>query len=302
MPDPAWHLVDVKRYSRITLNTSRGCPFRCTFCYNQTFNRGRRSEFSAERIVSWIDYFKQKYDTTSFKFYEDNFTINKKRLRQFCNLLIDKKLRIKWECESRPNLTEDDISVMAKSGCYAIGIGVESGSPRMLDFLQKDITLEVVEKVCKLLVRYKIGPGIYVMAGLPTETIEELNMTVSLLDKLDFRWCEYMIYRPYPGTVLYDYCVSNRLFNPPKKLADWVKFSDLYDTDNALRNVPKELLERNLNEFRKRYLLNSLTFVIKHDTFNFILLLLNPYKFIRGLNNLIKGYMELFRYFKNQKK
>lgn len=303
LPDPAWHLVDVKKYSEITLNTSRGCPFRCTFCYNQTFNKGHRSEFSAERIVSWIEYFKQKYGTTSFKFYEDNFTINKKRLRQFCNLLIDKKVRIKWNCESRATtLTEDDISLMAKSGCKAVGLGVESGSPRMLEFLKKDITIEDVVKVCKLLTRYKIGPGIYLMAGLPTETIEELNMTTSLLYKLDFKRYEYMIYRPYPGTALYDYCVSNKLFNPPNKLTDWISFSDLYDTNNALSNIPKEVLDRNLDEFRKKYALNSLKFMIKHDTFNFMLKLLNPYKFIRGLNSFIKTYIELFRYFQNRKR
>ena len=298
LPDPAWHLVDVKKYSQITLNTSRGCPFRCAFCYNQTFNKGRRSEFTAERIVSWIEYFKRNYGTTSFKFYEDNFTMNRKRVRQFCNLLIDKKLGIEWNCESRADLTEDDISLMAKSGCNAIGMGVESGSPRMLKFLQKDIALEDVEKVCKLLVHYKIGPGIYVMAGLPTETIEELNMTIRLLDKLDFKWCEYMIYRPYPGTVLYDYCVSNKLFNPPKKLADWVSFSDLYDTGNALSDVPQELLDKNLDEFRKKYVLNNLKFMVKHDTFNLIFKLFNPYKLLSAL----KSYLELHRYLKAKKK
>jgi anaerobic magnesium-protoporphyrin IX monomethyl ester cyclase len=52
LPDPAWHLVDIKQYSAITLNTSRGCPFRCTFCYNQTFNKGRRADFSAEKKPS----------------------------------------------------------------------------------------------------------------------------------------------------------------------------------------------------------------------------------------------------------
>ena len=76
------------------------------------------------------------------------------------------------------------------------------------------------------------------MAGLPTETIADFQMTLNFLKKLDFSWHEYMVYRPYPGTPLYDYCVSNGLFNPPKKLADWIDFSDLYRADNHLGSFP----------------------------------------------------------------
>ena len=297
LPNPAWHLIDVKKYSEITLNTSRGCPFRCTFCYNRPFNKGRRSDFSAERIVSQIEHLQQKYGATSIKFYEDNFTVNRKRLREFCKLVISKKLKIKWNCESRVDLLEEDIALMAKSGCTWVGLGVESGSPRMLAFLQKDIKLEDVKKTCELLAKYKIGPAIYLMAGLPTETVEDFTMTLQLLKKLDFSNYEYMIYRPYPGTVLYDYCVNNGLFTPPAKLADWAKFSDLFATDTNLSNIPQELLNKAMGNFRRKYLLHRLRFRIKYDFSGLLMQLSNPVKILRGLKGILKHYANILKLF-----
>jgi len=290
LPDPAWHLVDVKKYDGITLNTSRGCPFRCTFCYNQAFNKGRRGDFSAQRIVFWIKFFQDRYGVSTFKFYEDNFTINRKRLKEFCNLIIQENLRIKWECESRADLTEEEIALMAKSGCYAIGLGVESGSPRILEFLKKDIKIEDIERTFKLLAKYSIGPGLYLMAGLPTETIEDFKMTLNLFKRLSYRWCEYMVYRPYPGTVLYNYCVDNSLFKPPRKLADWVNFCDLYDAGNNLSDIPANLLQKELNKFKKRYIWIGMLFSLKHRPLRALSKLLNPYKIIEISSNIIKHY------------
>ena len=301
LPDPAWHLIDVKKYSDITLNTSRGCPFRCTFCYNRPFNKGRRSDFSPERIVSQIEHLQQKYGATSVKFYEDNFTINRKRLREFCKLVISRKLKIEWNCESRIDLDEKDIALMARSGCTWVGLGVESGSPRVLAFLRKDIKLEDVEKTCRLLAKHKIGPGIYLMAGLPTETVEDFTMTLQLLKKLHFQSYEYMIYRPYPGTVLYDYCVNNGLFTPPAKLADWANFSDLFATDTNLSNVPQEFLNKAMASFRRRYPLHKFKFGIKHDFSHLLAQLLNPVIFLRGLKNVAKYYTSLFNLVKKNR-
>lgn len=302
LPDPAWHFVDVKKYDGITLNTSRGCPFRCTFCYNQAFNKGRRGDFTTRRIIFWIKFFQDRHGVSTFKFYEDNFTINRKRLREFCNLIIQENLKIKWECESRVDLKEEEIVLMAKSGCYAIGLGVESGSPRILKFLQKGIKLENVKRTFKLLAKHDIGPGLYVMAGLPTETVEDFKMTLQLVKRLSYRWCEYMIYRPYPGTVLYNYCVDNNLFKPPEKLAEWVNFCDLYDAKNNLSNIPANLLQKELNKFKKRYIWTGLLFSLKHRPLRALSKILNPYKIIEISSNIIRHYKAFFIDKKRQKK
>lgn len=290
LPDPSWHLLDVPSYAKtFTLNTSRGCPFRCTFCYNQAFNRGRRSEFSAERIVAQIKHLQSRYGARTIKFYEDNFTINSKRLQEFCHRLIEEEIKIEWECEGRVHLKEKLLADMAHSGCYAMGIGAESGSQRMLDFLQKGTTVEQTERICRLMVKYGIGPRVYVMVALPTETLEDFNATLAMLKRLRFLSCEIMVYRPYPGTELYDYCVRNGLFTPPQKLADWVHFSELYDVENNLGQIPEEILLRELNKFKVRYLINPSLFELRTRPFKVLAKILNPYKAGRFLFRLSRA-------------
>lgn len=300
LPDPAWHLVNVKKYSDATLNSSRGCPFRCTFCYNQAFNKGHMRGFSAERVISQIKHLHQRYAVTEIKFYEDNFTANRKRLREFCSLVIRKNLKIKWNCESRIGLNEEEIVLMAKSGCTWVGLGVESGSQRILAFLQKDIELEDVEKTCRLLARYKIMPIAYFMAGIPTETVEDFKMTLELLKRLDIMGYQYMIYRPYPGTPLFDYCVDNGLFIPPKRLADWVNFSDLFDPKTNLSEIPQELIDKAMFEFKKMYPLRPIKFYIKHNPSYLLKRLFNPISLFQVSKGLIQHYANLFksRFFK----
>ncbi len=295
LPDPAWHMINVKKYPEVTLNSSRGCPFRCTFCYNQGFNKGRRSDFSAERVVAQIEHMHQQYGITTIKFFEDNFTANRKRLREFCRLVIRKNLKIKWNCESRISLNEEDIVLMAKSGCTWIGLGVESGSPRILDFLQKDIRLGDVEKVCQLLARHKIMPIAYFMAGIPTETLEDFKMTLELIKRLDILGYQYMIYRPYPGTPLFDYCVNNGLIIPPKRLADWVNSSDLFDPKANLGEVPTELIEEAMSRFKRIYPFRSIKFLIKHNRSYLLKRLFNPILFFRTLKGIIKHYANLLK-------
>ncbi len=128
LPDPAWHLVPVKKYSMIGINTSRGCAHRCAFCYNKSYNKGYIGFLSAERIISQINFLRKTYDAKYIRFDEDNFTFNRKRLREFCNLLIERKIKIAWNCDSRADLSDADIALMAKAGCVAIGLGLESGS------------------------------------------------------------------------------------------------------------------------------------------------------------------------------
>ncbi len=293
VPDPAWHLVDVKRYWDITLNTSRGCPFRCTFCYNKAFHKGYRGDFSAARIIAQIERLQKRYGVTYIKFFEDNFTFNLKRLRQFCRLIIDKNIKIKWDCESRADIKEADIALMAAGGCISAGLGVESGSPRLLEFLQKGITIENVEKTFWLMVKYKITPRVYIMEGVPTETIEDFEMTRKLLRRLDNPPYIYMRFVPYPGSVLFDYCVTNGLISPPQKLADWAEYTILSATRTNLSDVTNEVIEDNTAYYRRTYAWQRLRFTMKHKPSYFWASVLKPAGFFRELRALIKIYLSL---------
>jgi|GEM_PF-901821 len=288
LPDPAWHLVDAKKYSVIGLNTSRGCPHRCGFCYNKSYNKGYTGFISAEKIISQIEHMQKHYGTKYIRFQEDNFTFNRKRLREFCRLLIDKKLKITWSCDSRADLNEDDVALMAKSGCISVGLGLETGSQRMLDFIQKDVTVEQMERTFWSFVKHKIRTSVYIMYGFPTETTEDLRMTHEMLERLDNPYYMYNRFVPFPGSDLFDYCVNNKLVVPPSKLNEWPAFILRYSHENNLSNIPQEVMDKTADKWRNTYSIQRFKFTLRHDPTYFRTVFTNPAKFFRELRDLIK--------------
>ncbi len=100
-----------------------------------------------------------------------------------------------------------------------------------------------------------------------------------------------MVYRPYPGTELYDYCVRNGLFTPPQRLADWVNFSELYDTKNNLGEIPEEILAKELKRFKIRYLITPSLFELRTRPSKVVAKILNPYKVGRFLLRLTRAIL-----------
>lgn len=291
LPDPAWHLVDIKKYWDVTLNTSRGCPFQCTFCYNHAFHGGYRAELSAERIVAQIEHLRQRYGVNYIKIWEDNFTFYTARLHQFCNMLIDKGLKIKWDTEARANLKEEDIALMAKAGCVSVGLGMETGSQRMLEFVKKATTVEKMERTFWLLVKHKIMPRLYLIYGLPTESEEDFELTRRLLERLDYPPYTYGKFIPYPGTTLAKFCQAKGMITPPQKLGDWAGFTTLMATSVNLSSVPQERLNEASATFRKQYAIRPLRFAFRHNRSYLLSLILSPSRFLQTIRNLIKYYV-----------
>ena len=291
LPDPAWHLVDVPKYWEITLNSSRGCPFHCTYCYNTAFHKRYRGDFSAQRIVSQIERLQKDYGVKFVRFFEDHFAFNRKRLRQFCQLIIDKKLKVKWDCDTRADLDEEEIALMARSGCVSVALGMESGSQRMLDFLKKGITVEEMERAFWYFVKHKITPRVNIMVGLPTETTEDFELTQGLLARLDNPPYMYNRYIPYPGTPLFDYCVSQGLIAPPERLGDWANFTTVAATKINLSEVPQQMIDEAAANFRKKYAVQRFRFTMRHNPAYFWIIIRDPLGFLRALRDLIKYYL-----------
>jgi len=291
LPDPSWHLVDVSKYWHITVNTSRGCPFRCTYCYNTAFHKKYRAGLSADRIVSQIEYLKDKYGIKFFRFFEDNFTFDRERLRRFCQLLLDKKLKIKWDCDCRADLDERDIALMAKSGCTSVALGIESGSQRLVRFLKKGETVEAMERSFWYFVKNKIIPRINILYGLPTETAEDFGLTLKMLSRLDNPPYMFNHYVPYPGTTLFEYCVENSLIKPPTRLKDWASFTTYHGTKANLGEVPDSVLEQALEDFRRDYAVRRFKFMLKHNPAYFKTIFTHPITFLSSLKSLIKHHL-----------
>lgn len=216
------------------LESSRGCPHKCGFCYNQSFNERTWRCLSPEKTVDRLEKLINILpDIKAVHFQDDNFFVNKQRVKEICEILIKKNIHIVWRTTCRIDYFDcfDDsfIDILERSGCKMLYFGIESGSNRILKFINKGITKEQVIATNKRLEKTNILPRYSFMSGFPTETMYEVKETVALLQKLvkdnkNAHVSSIMCYTPFPGTELYEACIKHG-FIPPRKLEDWAAFN-----------------------------------------------------------------------------
>lgn len=193
--------------------TSRGCPYECTFCEaKMTFGRTHRFH-SEERVLADLDYLNSKYGYDSFQFYDDIFTINRKRVVRLCNLLINSGRRYKWMCYTRTDLVDPELLLLMKeAGCYQISFGPESGDQELLDGIKKKLTVEDNYQG----IQYAHEAGILtvgtLMLGLPGETKEQTKKTIDFAIKSKLDYGIFGITEPYPGTEMWHDCLKSGYF------------------------------------------------------------------------------------------
>ncbi|HOD35758.1 MAG TPA: glycosyltransferase [Syntrophales bacterium] len=196
-----------------TMNTSRGCPFGCSFCSVSSVWGRKYSFFSAERVVTEIEFLMRKYDAKGFYFREDNFTANRKRLLRFCNLLLERGINIPWACETRvDSLDREVVELMHRAGARAFYFGVESGSQRILNFLNKGITVDQISNAFRYCREFGIKTAANIMIGVPTETAQDIHETQKLLEDIRPSVIWHNVFVGIPHSPLYRYVIDNRLY------------------------------------------------------------------------------------------
>jgi len=197
-----------------TMNTSRGCPFRCSFCSVKAIWGKNYTYFSAGRIIEEIEYLVKNFKAKGIYFREDNFTLNQNRVRKFCEKLIEKKLNIFWACESRVDTlcNEELVRLMSRAGCKAIYFGIESGSQKILDILNKDITVGQIEKAIKLCKNHNIKTHCSFITGIPGEEYEDFLLTQKLIRKLKPSTYGFNVFVGIPYSQLYAHILNNNLY------------------------------------------------------------------------------------------
>ncbi|MGA1823480.1 MAG: B12-binding domain-containing radical SAM protein [bacterium] len=194
--------------------TSRGCPYKCGFCGSQNM-WGRKVRFrSIDSVIEEIKELRHKYSIKDFIIMDDTFTIKRKRVEEFCSALKKNRINIKWSCLSTVDLISDDIIVLMKqSGCTKLMLGIESGNQRILDFINKKITLDQIRNAVNILNRNKMYWTGAFMFGFPTETEKEMMDTLRFMKELKPNWANISIFTPYIGTDLYNICRKKKLIN-----------------------------------------------------------------------------------------
>lgn len=196
-------MTNYKRSPVMGLVSSRGCPGHCTFCDQSVFGNRIRMH-SAERIMEIITLLMTRHGIREINFYDDTFVAHKARVRELCQMFIDRKLDLTWSCNARVNLVNEELlRLMARAGCWQISYGIETGEQTLLDSLKKKITLEQVDKAVNWSKEAGMMVKAYYMIGLPGETRESLVKTrrSALGLPLDDICLEF--FTPFPGTELY---------------------------------------------------------------------------------------------------
>lgn len=183
--------------------TSRGCPFRCTFCETKlTFGRSFRYHSTARVLDDIEKLIAQGYN--GFQFYDDIFTANKNRVIDLCQGIIDRGWNIEWMCYTRTNtLSPDMLDTMRRAGCYMISYGFESADDQLLKVIDKGLTVAQNAEG----IRMTKAAGIQVtgtfMLGLPTETPEQTAKTIDFAVENEVDYAIFGITEPFPGTELW---------------------------------------------------------------------------------------------------
>lgn len=219
LPFPARELLPMDKYRKLifqgkpvtTLVTSRGCPFNCYFCSSSQFSGLKWRARSTENILSEIEHLIKRYDYHRFAFMDDNFTLSPQRVIQISKEIINRKLNIKWWAFSRVDellKNKKMISLMAKSGCRMLFLGIESVSKKILDSYNKKITANDSLKAIQLLKKYGISTwGSFIIGGLE-ETKEMILNTIKFSKLLNPEIAQFSILTPFPGTRLYQDAVK----------------------------------------------------------------------------------------------
>jgi tetratricopeptide (TPR) repeat protein len=159
-------------------------------------------------MVEEIRTIRDRYGLIYFALRDDTFTVHKERVIEFCRLLLEEKIHILWNCQSRVNAVDEEMLVwMRRAGCECVQYGVESGSEKVLAYLGKGITPEQVRRAARATRRAGINLSIYLITGVPGETDEDLQATLKLVNEILPHDGQVAPLAYYPGTALFNEAV-----------------------------------------------------------------------------------------------
>ena len=251
IPIPAYDLLksfdfyyaDTKHGQPFTIMyTSKGCPNSCIYC---TMANTKWKAKSAERVLEELRHLKQNYNIKTIMFFDEAFTINRKRVEKITQAIIDERLDIHWYCNSRVDLIDRDLlEKMKQAGCKAVCMGIESGSQKVIAVANKRISVERSAEAIKMVKDAGLKVYCSFIFGLPGENRETVNETIEFIRKTLPTGGEFNIATPYPGTKLHEIAMEK----------GWITGQSDFRTMNQNKSIMKtdELTSEEIERAREK--------------------------------------------------
>lgn len=231
IPPFPYHLFEHEKYDRGFMTTSRGCPYRCSYCSQRLLTGMTYRYKSAENIIKELELLVDKYGQKQVVFFDDNFCLNARRVHQICDMIIERNLhkRVKLAVQTRADNVlkyggEELIKHMAQAGFTNLGFGLETGVQRLANLIRKDETIEDHLEVARMCQRNGIDVTFFMIMGLPTETSEDRKTSFEVVKSAKLEATKYNNLIPYPGTPLFaELMTSDRVV----KTENWANFNSV---------------------------------------------------------------------------
>lgn len=219
LPMPMHHLLPLDKYRMPLMKgpftfilTSRGCPAGCKYCIKHVSYQWSVRLHSPERIMREL-WLLHGLGIRNIHMYADLFTVNRDQVMQLCNLITKEGLRIRWTCNSRVDYVDEEmLAAMGRAGCWLISWGIESGNEAILKKAAKGADPKKAHQALRWARKAGIRNWGYFIIGLPGETVETIQQTISLSKALPLDIALFHIAAPYPGTPFFFDVVENGWF------------------------------------------------------------------------------------------
>lgn len=256
---PAHHAIFTQKGIKLSPFTIffslRGCPYRCKYCASKVMWERRVRYRSVEKTFEEIDYLIENYGIKCLEFNDENFIINKPRMKELLKGLKERKQKygLYWNCLTRVDSVDPEtLKEMKEAGCYFIRYGVESGDQTILDAMAKDITTKQIKHAFKLTKKAGIACSASFIIGYPGETKDTFRTTLNLAKEIDPTLAFFFVAIPIVGTDLFKEAQEQNLILNP----DWNGWVQMAETPimrtKDLR--PEELIKMRDQAYKEFYL------------------------------------------------
>ncbi len=210
LPIPAYDLLNNDLYAEPfmprpfgLIQTARGCPYQCNYCVHSFGTK--LTMLSPENVLEHIMILKKIHGIRSLRFIDDTFTVMPSRVIRICKLMIEKGLDLKWTCLARADMLDEEMLLwMKRAGCVRVNIGMESGSQKILDILNKGMKADYALSQLRNVKKAGIEMMGFFLTGVPGETTEDIAASVRFAHEARFNYVVVDTLKVYPGTPLYN--------------------------------------------------------------------------------------------------